>query len=176
MVSTWRGCACECESWWRAHGLRWRWRRARHGEEWRPRELATSTPLHHSTYLSRRLYKTSRALLMAEVQALLPTQSVPSAAQSSSADKDALITRLDALLEQYLSTLDQYEQLTTQLSAHLSSVSAPFRTAPSLLLIAPRATSRSPRQTSTTARARATDRMATTNACRQHGGCTFPTL
>ena len=63
-----------------------------------------------------------RVLAMAQVQAPLPADAVPRAAQSSGVDKDALVTRLDALLEQYLLTLDQYEQLTQQLSKQLSSV------------------------------------------------------
>lgn len=46
--------------------------------------------------------------------------------ETSSADKDALISRLDDLLEQYLHTLDRYQKTHEQLSKQLSSVSSIF--------------------------------------------------
>ncbi|KAJ4346121.1 hypothetical protein N0V95_005674 [Ascochyta clinopodiicola] len=59
---------------------------------------------------------------MTELQVPLPAPTaVPNVAQSSNAEKDKLITRLDTLLEQYLHTLDEYEKLTQQLSAQLST-------------------------------------------------------
>lgn len=58
---------------------------------------------------------------MTEVQSQAPV-STGNLAQSSSADKDALISRLDELLEQYLHTLDEYQKTREQLSKQLSSV------------------------------------------------------
>ena len=58
---------------------------------------------------------------MAEVQKI-PSEDLLVTSQSSTTEKDALITRLDTLLEQYLHTLDEYEKLTQQLSKQLSSV------------------------------------------------------
>jgi hypothetical protein len=51
-------------------------------------------------------------------------QSIPVAEmQNQSADKDALIARLDELLEKYLHTLDEYQKTREALSKQLSSVS-----------------------------------------------------
>ncbi|KAF1913531.1 hypothetical protein BDU57DRAFT_540941 [Ampelomyces quisqualis] len=57
---------------------------------------------------------------MAKVDTQQPHTSVADT-ESPSADKDALVTRLDELLEKYLHTLDQYQKTREQLSRQLSS-------------------------------------------------------